>query len=112
VPYHPETQPIESLWTRIKKDVAKKFRAGRTISQVIGQTHEAFKLATLDLIEKFVRKAEDAVTAHMKKLSLEVLHHQVDSLDELLARQPEGDEDEADFADTDEGISKYESESE
>jgi len=36
----------------------------------------------------------------------------VDSLDELIARQPEGDEDEADFPDADEGISEYESDTE
>jgi len=66
VPYHPETQPIESLWARIKKDVAKKFRADRTVSQVMGQTHEAFKLTTPDFIGKIVRKAAGAVVAHVK----------------------------------------------
>jgi hypothetical protein len=41
-PYLPGVQPIERLWAYVKNHVAAEYRAGRTMRELIRQTHEGF----------------------------------------------------------------------
>lgn len=41
-PYHPELQPIEKLWRDVKMYVARRYRIGRTFTELIAQTLEGF----------------------------------------------------------------------
>ena len=41
-PYLPGVQPIERLWAYVKNHVAARYKAGRTMRELIRQTHEGF----------------------------------------------------------------------
>jgi hypothetical protein len=41
-PYLPGVQPIERLWAYVKNHVAAQYKAGRTMRDLIRQTHEGF----------------------------------------------------------------------
>jgi hypothetical protein len=41
-PYLPGVQPIERLWAYVKNHVAAEYRAGRTMRELIRQTHQGF----------------------------------------------------------------------
>ena len=41
-PYLPGVQPIERLWAYVKNHVAAQYKAGRTMRELISQTHQGF----------------------------------------------------------------------
>ena len=41
-PYLPGVQPIERVWAYAKNHVASRYRAGRTVRELVAQTYEGF----------------------------------------------------------------------
>jgi len=96
VPYHPETQPMELLWTRVKNEVASKFKADRTIPTVMEQIRETLAKVDKTFAEKIIAKAKRETLAHDQRVARDVLNCEVNPLDDLfhipLAARLEADE--------------------
>ena len=65
-PYCPEVQPIELLWARIKRYVADRATAKRTLTETRKQTEEAFETITKMLCNSIVKHCHDWMDAFIR----------------------------------------------
>jgi DDE superfamily endonuclease len=66
-PYTPSLQPIELLWAKVKGEVARQWRSGRTIKQCREQVESAFERVSPEVCSSLVGHVHRWISEWMKK---------------------------------------------
>ena len=86
-PFVPEVQPIELIWSYVKRLVATQYTLKRTLDQTRQQTDDAFDTITAAMIQKRIAHCHKWIDAFLKKEEAGSLQHH-GSLEALIAMSP------------------------